>query len=231
MNLMRSFSLGLALASALFLTGCLGYEEEMKINNDLSGTATIKILLPDVVDTKLSAVGDAFAEAALRKRIDAANGVTLLSYKLVSDTRRPELTVEIKFSSLAALSKAAEANPPAAMLLGKFVITTDEKGGKRITRTLGTAAPSEELKDDIYAQYVMHFAKALSYTNSTRFDGANDTIRFRYKLNTIVSARPEIIATIPKPNLLLWAAASFGSLAFLFFLVWQIYGQKKRVRR
>lgn len=230
MNHTRFAALGLAIVSVLFLSGCLGYEEEMKINNDLSGEAVIKVLLPDILDSKLSAVGDAFSEAALRKRFDLVSGVSLVSYEQKSETRRPEVNVKIKFSSLDALSKAAEANPPAAMLLGKFVITSDEKGGKRITRTLGTQTPKGDIKEDSYAQYVMHFGKPLGYTNSTRFDGANDTVRFRYKMDTLPSSAPEIIVVLPKPNILMWLAICFGGLAFLTLLVWQIYGQKRQVK-
>ena len=228
MNCPRLLSSLLALSCAVFLSGCLGYEEEMTINNDLSGTAKITVTLPDKLDSKLSDVGDAFTEAALTKRFDAVKGVTLVSYtREKDDTRQPQVVLEIKFSSLDALSKAAEANPPAAMLLGKFEITKDETGGKRITRKLGTIAPKEDIKEESYAQYVMHFGKALGYTNSTRFDGANDTVRFRYKMETMPSLQPEIITVVPKPDIWKWLAICFGSLAVVTFLVWQIYGQKK----
>lgn len=215
---------GAALACSLVFTGCLDYDEEMWIYNDLSGRATVHLTLPDPLKDDFAGVNEQFSQEKLQKRFDAASGVKLVSYELSEEKRRPDLKIEVQFSSLEALSKALEANPPAAALGGKFTITKED-GQLKITRQLGTVEPKGEIGTGV-AMYVMHFPEALAYTNTTLHDGAHDTVRYRYKLDEIFRLQPAFINSLPKQLPWKMIALIGGSALLLGYLLWAFTKKK-----
>ena len=224
MRFQRLLTWGAALACCFLFSGCLDYDEEMWINSDLSGHATLHLTLPDPLKDSFAGVNEQFSQEKLQKRFDAASGVKLVSYELSEDKRRPELRIEVQFSSLEALSKAIEANDPAAALAGKFTIVK-ENGQLKITRQLGTVEPKGEIGEGV-AMYVMHFPQPLEYTNTTLHDGAHDTVRYRYKLEEIFRNSPALINTLPKT--LPWKMIGLigGTVLLVIYLLWALLKKK-----
>ncbi len=187
----------LAAASLILLSSCLDYEEEMHIHDDLSGDATFKITLPDVLATKFAAVQDEFSEEKMRKRFDTLSGVKLADYSVNTTGRRPIVTALVKFTSLKKLHEAIQSLPPAAMLLGSIEVK-QEKGITTIDRKLGTAVPKGDTGDENWAMYVTHFDSNLAHTNSGFYDGSHDTVRYRFKVDDILSQQPLMSNSLAK---------------------------------
>ena len=226
-TLARTF---IAFASTVLLSSCLDYEEqEMVIHDDLSGEAVVKLTLPDVLLTKFSGVLDEFSKEKLEKRFDLVSGVTLAEYVMNSEKRRPELTLHVKFVSLKKLDEALAANPPAAMLAGRFEVTRD-KGLTTIDRKLGTVTPKDGIGEGNYAMYVMRFESPIAHTNSGFEDGAHYTVRYRHKVDDVISQQPVLSNSIAKPFPWVWILLSLVVVGGGAYFGWQKFGTRKVIR-
>jgi hypothetical protein len=211
-----------ALLCACGLSSCLDqYSEEMVIHSDLSGEATVTVILPDTLLEKYDAVQKEFSEANLRKRFDKASGVKLTSYS-ISEGRHPEVRLEVSFSSLEKLSEAAKANPPAQMLIGQFTISKDGKYTV-VERKLGLGTATMSLPTDKNAVYKMHFDMPVevAHTNSGFFDKSHGDVRYRWSLADLASQQPVLINRVLKPLPWLWIAVSVAGLIVLAWIIWQ----------
>lgn len=222
---------GAALLSAMSLTSCLdNYKEEMIIHSDLSGEATVTIVLPDTLLDKYEPVQKELSEASLRKRFDKASGVKLESYE-ITDGRNPELTLRVSFSSLDKLSAAAKDNAPAQMLIGQFTISK-ENNYTVVQRQLGTGTPTMPLPNDKYVNYKMHFDMPVevAHTDSGFFDKSNGDVRYRWSLAELNALKPTLVNKVIKPLPWLWIGISVVTLIVLAWYVWQAMQKAARAK-
>ncbi len=222
MKLTRAF---LAVASVVLLSSCLDYEEEMHIHNDLSGDATIKVTLPDVLATKFASVQDEFSDEKIHKRFDTLSGVKLVDYSLNTTGRRPIATAVIKFSSLKKLHEAIQSQEPAALFLGSIEVK-QEKGITTIDRKLGTVVPKGDTGDGNMAMYVTHFDSNLAHTNSGFYDGSHDTVRYRFKVDDILSQQPVMSNSLAKGFPWLLILICLAVLGGGSYFGWKMFGTR-----
>ena len=222
-----------AILSCFGLSSCLElYTEEMVIHPDLSGEAVVTVKLPDTLISKFDAVQDEFAPAKIKKRFDAASGVTLKSYS-ISEGRHPEAVFRVSFSSLEKLSAAAAANSPAQLLIGEFKISTDEDGKRRIERQLGKGKPTAELPADGYANYKIHFDQPMEVvgTNSEYKDTSHGDVRYRWPIATIAEQQPLIVNRTSKALPWLIILISLAVLLLATWIGWLKFGQIQRKKK
>lgn len=218
-----------ALAATMMLSSCLDYEEELIINQDLSGQALVTINLPDALVSKYDPVQAEFTPAKMSKRFEDLDGVTLVSYGVTQD-RKAVAKLLINFKSIEKLNEAIAKNPPAAIVAGVFTVKKD--GDKTtIERKLGQGEPKGELGDSNYVQYKTHFGATISGTNSKFYNSHGQDVRYRETLLNIISQKPIQSTTVvePKP----WAIILFciAVLAGAAFYGWKLLGKKKVVVR
>ena len=219
----------IALSCACGLSSCLDqYSEEMVIHSDLSGEATVTIILPDSLLEKFEPVQKEFSEASIRKRFDKASGVKLEKYTF-TEGRHAEVKLEVSFSSLEKLSDAAKDNPPAQMLIGQFSITRDNKYTV-VERQLGVGKPTMSLPNDKNALYKIHFDMPveISHTDSALFDKSNNDVRYRWSLAELAAQQPLLVNKVMKPLPWLWIAVSVVALIVLAWIIWQQLANKAR---
>lgn len=227
---MRSLNLARALAAiatSVLLSSCLDYEEECWIHNDLSGEAIIKITLPDALQSKFPSVEDEFTKEKIIKRFDTVGGVALADYAMDLDKLRHVVTMRVKFVSLQKLDDALAANPPAAMLAGRWEVKR-ENGVVTIDRKLGTVQPKGGIGPGNSAMYVVHFDKPLAHTNSGFYDGSHNTVRYRYKVDDIEAGTQLQSNSLAKP--LPWLAIILSVLVLIggAWFGWENFSKKKK---
>lgn len=230
MDAMRSLNLARALAAiatSVLLSSCLDYEEECWIHNDLSGEAIIKITLPDALQSKFPSVEDEFTKEKIIKRFDTVGGVALADYAMDLDKLRHVVTMRVKFVSLQKLDDALAANPPAAMLAGRWEVKR-ENGVVTIDRKLGTVQPKGGIGPGNSAMYVVHFDKPLAHTNSGFYDGSHNTVRYRYKVDDIEAGTQLQSNSLAKP--LPWLAIILSVLVLIggAWFGWENFSKKKK---
>lgn len=230
--LRRSAAALLAFICASLLSSCLeAYEEEMVIKANLSGTAVVKVTLPNAIAAKYSAVHEAFSRQKIEELFESLDGVTLKKYTL-SEARNPEATFEVAFTSLEKLSAAAAANKPAQMLVGEFIVKKDAEGKTVIERQLGNGTPLMELPSDKYAQFKIHFQQPveLSNTDSGFKDTSHNDVRYRWSLGQIASQKPSMVNKLMKPVPWILIISTALVLLILGRILWLSF-IKNRVRQ
>lgn len=226
--LRRCTTVVLAAACACLLSACLeGYDEEMVINSDLSGSAVVKVKLPDALTSKFDGVREEFAPEKVKSRFGALRGVKLKYYNL-SEGRYPEATFEFTFDSVEKLSAAAVANEPVQMLIGEFKVTRQD-GKTVLERQLGNGKTEMPLPDDKFATYKLHFTAPfeIAGTDSGFKDSSHDDVRYRWSLADIAGTKPvmvnKLLAPFPVRNVLI---AVFVALV-IAWMSWLKFSKKK----
>lgn len=221
----------LTIALPCLLGGCLeGYEEEMVIHSDLSGSATVKVALPDALLSGFDGVHAEFALDRIQKRFGAAKGVKLMGYTL-TEGRFPEATFNVAFSSLDALGAAAAANPPAQILVGEFTVKPEAGGRTTIERRLGRGTATMSLPTDKFAIYKTHFRLPveLSNTDSGFKDTSRNDVRYRWSLADIGSQKPSMVNQVVKSWPWAWIFGGAAAVLFSGWVLWMGYGRPKVV--
>lgn len=220
----RFISFALLVLIACSLSSCIDYEEDLTVHEDLSGEATVKLTLPDMLIEKYAPLLEDFKEANLQKRFKALDGVKLAGYA-IKEGRRPEIELYVKFDSLEQLSKAAEANPPASILVGKFDITK-ELGKIIVKRKLGEGEAPLKLQDNNHIIYKCHFDGSIAGTDSGFFNFHGKDVRYRYQLKELLAQKPSQVNTlrpaIPWP----WIGLSAAILIGAVWAGWKMFGKK-----
>lgn len=220
----RFISFFALLLVACSLSSCIDYEEDLTVHDDLSGEATVKLTLPDMLIDKYASVQEDFKEANLQKRFKGLDGVRLAGYA-IKEGRKPEIELYVKFDSLEQLSKAAEANPPASILVGKFEITK-ELGKNIVKRRLGEGEAPIKIQDNNHAIYKCHFDGSIAGTDSGFFNFHGKDVRYRYQLQELMVQQPTQMNTlrpaIPWPWIGLSAVVIIGAI----WAGWKMFGKK-----
>lgn len=220
----RFFSFALFLLAACSLSSCIDYEEDLTIHEDLSGEATVKLILPDVLIERYASMHEDFKEVNIRKRFKGLDGVRLEGYA-IKEGRKPEIELYVKFDSLEKLSKAAAANPPASILVGEFDITK-EIGKVIVKRKLGVGELPVKIQDSSYTIYKCHFDGSIAGTDSGFFNFHGKDVRYRYQLRDLLAEKPSQITAlrpaIPWP----WMALSAAILIGAVWAGWKMFGKK-----
>lgn len=228
----RSAAAFLAAGCVCLLSACLeSYEEDMVIHADLSGSAVVRIKLPDALLSKFDPVREEFAPANIEKRFKSLSGVSLKRYT-ITEGRYPEATFEVSFSSLEKLAAAAAANKPAQMLVGEFVVKEDEDGRTVIERRLGGGSATMALPSDKFALFKTHFQRPVELSNSDSGfkDSAHNDVRYRWSLAEIAAQKPSMLNKLVKPLPWLWILGGVAALVALAWVGWKVFGQKEVAR-
>ncbi len=214
-----------AVATMLSLSSCLDYEEDMIVNDDLSGQVLVTLTLPDTLISKYEKLGAELEQAKIEKRLENVSGVSLASYQTTGG-RQPKITMLFKFSSLDKLSEAVAANPPAAVFAGQYTVTR-ENGVTKIDRKLGVGDLGKDLPEFNTAIYKDHFNGTIAGTNSGFYNNHGQDVRYRYKLTELLAQQP--IQTISLTKSIPWMLI-LGGLAVLAAAAWygwEYFGKKK----
>ncbi|TLD71769.1 hypothetical protein FEM03_06425 [Phragmitibacter flavus] len=212
-----------SLAAVLLLSGCLDYEEEMTIKENLSGEARITLTLPDSLVGKFSEVQGQVTAAKIKEHLDKVSGVRLLSHEL-RQGRQPVVKMVLSFDSLEAWNEAVALHPQAVVLAGKFTKEKTEKG-MVIERQLGGGmALPNGLPDFNFVNYTTKYASPIVATNSRQLNAHGNEVRYRYQLSELMQQQPMMSTTVE--HHLPWLMLVAGSVAALAVL-WKVWGMVK----
>ncbi|MEY4484356.1 MAG: hypothetical protein RL693_1808 [Verrucomicrobiota bacterium] len=220
----RFISFALLILVACSLSSCIDYEEDMTVHENLSGEATVKLTLPDMLIEKYTPLLEELKEVNLRKRFKSLDGVRLEGYA-IKEGRRPEIQLLVKFDSLEKLSKAAEANPPASILVGKFDVTK-ELGKIIVKRKLGEGEAPLKIQDTNHVIYKCHFDGSIAGTDSGFFNFHGKDIRYRYQLQELMTQKPTQVNTLRPAIPWLWIGLSAVIIIGAIWVGWNMFGKK-----
>jgi hypothetical protein len=225
--LRRLLPTALALASALSLSSCLDYDEELTIHEDLSGEASVILTLPDTLIGKFEQVGPALEKAKIEKRLEKAPGVQLVQYQR-TEGRQPTIKMVFKFTSLDKLSDAIAANPPASIWAGKFTVTK-ENGLVKIDRKLGVGDAGVAMPDYNRVLYKTHFDGKIVATNSPQYNSPAKDVRYRYALSELLARQPTQSTSVAKGWPWMLILGCLAAIAAAAWFGWEYFGKKKPV--
>ena len=221
----RFLSAALAVAALFSLSSCLDYEEDMIVNDDLSGQVLVTLTLPDTLVSKYEKLGAELEQAKIEKRLESVSGVSLASYQTTGG-RQPKITMLIKFSSLDKLSEAVAANPPAAVFAGRYTVSR-ENGLTKIERKLGVGDLGKDIPEFNAAIYKTHFNGTIAGTNSGFYNGFGQDVRYRYKLADLLAQQPIQTTTLSKSFPWMLILGGLVVIAAVAWYGWEYFGKKK----
>jgi hypothetical protein len=221
----RLLPAALALASALSLSSCLDYDEELTIHENLSGELSAVVTLPDTILGKYEQVGVELERAKLEKRLASADGVELVSYQK-TEGRQPKITMVFKFTSLEKLNDAIAANPPASIVGGKFTITKKD-GLVTVDRKMGVGTVQGEMPAANGVFYKTHFDGKITATNSPQYNSPAKDVRYRYQLSELMARQPTQSTTFSKDWPWLLILGCLAAVAGAAWYGWEYFGKRK----
>lgn len=223
------------LMALLCLGGCIDYEEEMWLNSDLSGRASVNISVKEELVRGRTGFEKDMTEESIRRDVERIPGVKLESFESFRDSGRVIAKIRLTFDSIEKLTRhetgIAESSP--ASFLG--TVSVHEEGGKIVLERLLRALPSEKAKgagEDLLAKglgsllfsknhltYKLHVPSELITANTQRIDGATRTVEWKFTLAQALREPPTMRVEWKKPFPFFWVAMSAVGLAAAAFVL------------
>jgi hypothetical protein len=222
----------------LLLGSCVDYEEEMWLNDDLSGRLAITLSVQEELVKGNTGLERDIREEVIRRDIERIPGVKLQSFRAFRDAGKIIEKMVIEFDSVEKLSRyetrIGEAG--AVSLLGTFNIQ-ESRGRISLARTVpvlprlqGSTAVKDLFVQGLsslflgknYLNYKLHLPREIINANTQRVDGANRVVEWKFTLAQAVHDPPSMqtewkrqggVGTIVLVGILI----SLGAGAFYYF--------------
>lgn len=235
MNLFRTLIAGLL--PLLLLSGCIDYDEEMWLNSDLSGHATMTISVPEELVKGNTGLERDMSEDNVRGDVERIPGVKLESFNSLRDAGKVIVKLALTFDSVEKLTRHEKniADSTALSLLGE--ISVDEQRSKRVLRRVIAILPETRSKgwgqdlvmkglgsfflSNNYLTYKLHIPGELVTANTQRIDGVNHTVEWKYTVAQALREAPDMQVEWKKPFPAWLVFAIIGALALLGFVVYR----------
>ena len=233
-NLMKKL---LLVTVAVLFSGCVDYTEELWLNEDMSGTIKMDI----VIDEKLATLTEQerpdniFSEGGIRSRFSNVRGVELVGAEAHTEGDKRVSTCTLKFDSIESLKNISNAKKE-TNFLGDIFIAQGDSGRVTYTRTV---VMSDDAKNKMVDQilkgftwtYTVHFpGKILGVDSSANFiDKDTHTVTWVYSL-TDLTKKPHTMKAVFTPQAHFdYKALSLAGIVFIVVFV-VLYKVMKRVK-
>jgi len=219
---------GLRLVGALLavglLGGCIDYDEEMWLNDDLSGRVSMVISVSEEMVKGSTGFEKDLSEAGVRRDVERLPGVKLEAFESFREAGKVVAKLRIIFDSVEKLTRhergAGESSP--LSLLGSLNLR--EEGRKWVLeRTVGALpeTKAQSTGSDLFAKglgsllfsknhlaYKLHLPGEIITANSQHLNGRERTIEWNYTLAQAMREPPVMRAEWKKPFPLMPVAAT-----------------------
>jgi hypothetical protein len=233
---------GVVLLCAL-LAGCFEYNEEIWLNDDLSGRCDIELKLSEafIKTAKDRSREEPFSQAAYRKRIGATPGLKLTALKAHSRKGAKYVSASVTFDSLCKL-RALGSAAQSVDLFGAMKFGPDDKGQLVFSRAVAPrtdAAEGGSETDSSLASYrwrsTVHFPRKVKQSNAMH-GLAPDTssVTWSFTLAKLLEEPQTMNAVLaPAPTLLSLqlVLACAGALVLLVVLIVVLVMRKMKMKR
>lgn len=218
------------LFSAMLVSGCFDYREEIFINPDMTGTITMDVTIGELFVDLYEQSGvsaEKFSEEAIRKKIDAFKGVTLISLNTFTAEENRRIQLTMKFDSVKTLGKLFD-DPDAARFLGTLAISPDKKG-LNYTRTIalkdstiaGLALYDEKRSQRFWVSKV-HFPGYIQSTNAPEKNVDEKTqsiVIWGYAIDVLLAEPRSMEAVFSKPSAVKPVPLILAGIVFVAVLI------------
>jgi hypothetical protein len=214
----------------LTLTGCLDYEEEMWLNNDLSGEVAMTISLSDRLSDPRLGADEGLNEDLVRKDVEAADGLKLKSFESFKENGKQVTRVRIAFSSVEKLAWLGRDSSGPGSIIGKITVSKEDGHHvmKRSLEGMSAASPQQSANEALVARglasllmggsylvYTVHFPNEVLNANSTQIAKENNTVRWKFPLSQAMSESITMRAEWKSGGWLWWAVGGILVLALV----------------
>lgn len=198
-----------AAACACCLAGCLDYDEEMWLNDDLSGHVNFTVSVPEQLVRGKTGLERDMSEAKVKSDLERIPGVHVTSMQTFRDSGRVIAKVSATFDSIEKLTQHARnvADASATSLLGAISV---EAGSRKIhlarklpvvPQTTSRGLAQELVLDGLgtlllsnnHLNYKLHPPGELITANSQRVDNTSHTVEWNYTVAQALRDPPEMI--------------------------------------
>lgn len=228
---------------SLLLFGCLEYNEEMKLNSDLSGELTFAIGISE----ELYNLGgespelENFDENKLKENYTNKKGIKFISSRSYSEGGNKWMEVKIQFDSVEDLMNSTTDSTQKGMT-GEISIIEDEEGNFVYTRNVfgnetqqdsSTDAMSQGMMDMMFAKYQWKFELGLpskiitSNAKPENIDNTNNTVKWIFPLSSL-SSKQLMTVTFENPNKISYLNYIIGSIAIVIVFVIFLFLLRKK---
>jgi len=223
---------------ALLLGSCVDYEEEMWLNNDLSGRLAITLSVQEELVKGNTGLERDIREEVIRRDIERIPGVKLQSFRAFRDAGKIIEKMVIEFDSVEKLSRyeTSIGEAGAVSLLGTFKIQ-EARGRISFERTVpvlprlqGSTAVKDLFVQGLsslflgknYLDYKLHLPGEIINANTQRVDGANRIVEWKFTLAQAVHDPPYMQSEWKKPGgvrtiVLVGVLISLAAVSFYYF--------------
>jgi hypothetical protein len=188
---------------ALLLSSCLDYEEEMWLENDLSGRVTMTVMVSDTLANFAEAGTDQLTMEKVRQMIAGTDGLEVEETKSFRENGKQVSRVTIHFEDIHRLSWLASSSKEPAWVIG--AIEVEKKDGRvKLKRTLGpftTEATGGSRQQNALARgfsglllgtysltYTLHLPGEPLNADSMQVNRKNNTVRWRFPLGQLATS-------------------------------------------
>jgi len=217
------------------MTGCIGYSEEMWINDNGSGKVDVEVKIAESIATA-SGQNNPLSDENLKKTFENVKGIKVTEMKSFKEDGNEVAVIAFNFDSLEALRELNKAKPG---FIGETTLTKNEKGQIVFERKLGSGSESQDPQQQamakaLFSQYVwtykIHFPYIVASANVEKesIDKSSNTVTWSVPMTNIQSQT--MTATLESPTLMSYLIP-VGIVALLiaglFLLIMIIKGRRK----
>lgn len=214
---MRKFVLFLTIVFSLLFSSCINYNDEIKINKDLSGTMSVEFLIPNsLLGGELGKGFEKYIQEA-EENAKKVKGIELLEAKIIPEGSQTKYRIRLKFNSFENLEKYFKEykdekkdspynfkifETEEGIKFERIITPTESKDKKRETEEDKMA---ESFAQSILANNIWSFKITFPYeVIKTNGDLQEDkkTVIWKYDLYTLAAKGVKMEATIKKPSLI-----------------------------
>jgi hypothetical protein len=228
------FILGLC---AVLLGSCVDYEEEMWLNNDLSGRLALTLSVQEELVKGNTGLERDIREEVIRRDIERIPGVKLQSFRAFRDAGKIVEKMVIEFDSVEKLSRyeTSIGEAGAVSLLGTFKIQESrgrivfERTVPVLPRLQGSTAVKDLFVQGLssfflgknYLSYKLHLPGEIINANTQRVDGQNRVVEWKFTLAQAVHDPPSMQSEWKKQGgrgtiVLVGVLVALAAVAFYF---------------
>ncbi|WP_395746293.1 hypothetical protein [Prosthecobacter sp.] len=188
---------------ALLLSSCLDYEEEMWLEDDLSGKVTMTVMVSDTLANFAEAGSDQLSIEKVRQMIAGTEGLEVEETKSFRENGKQVSQVTIRFEDVRRLTWLATSSKEPAWVIG--TIDVEKKDGRmKLRRTLGpftTEATSGSRQQNALARgfsglllgsysltYTLHLPHEPLNADSMQVSRKSNTVRWRFPLGQLATS-------------------------------------------
>lgn len=217
-----------------FLSGCINYSENMTLNKDFSGKASIQMVIPSMA---FGMMGESPSSTlkGMEESFKASEKITLLESKTYNENDNQVFAFEIEFKSIEDLNSLRD-DSTEMPFIGE-VSLVEEKGGKVTLKRV--IYEKEDINSEMrssFAEYKWTYELKTPYkiinanTAPSYIDHKTKTVKWEIPLLSVYSEPQEMIITMETFNPIIYIyAIGIGIILLLITFGVLIIKRKKRL--